>query len=89
MKREVVGERIAEEQRTERHGAGNAHSAEENLGVEGIREQFLVIVEIPMVDDRAVLYCPEAVGKHQRVRQEEKKSDPEKWRGGDDRFVSA
>ena len=89
MKREVVGERIAEEQGTEHHGAGDAHGAEENFGVEGIREELLIIVEIPVMDEDAVLYGPEAVRKHQRVGQKEKESDPEKRWGGDDRFVGA
>ena len=39
------------------------------------------------MDDHAILYGPEAVGKHQRVRQKEKEPDPEKRWGGDDRFV--
>jgi hypothetical protein len=37
MKREVIGKRIAEKQRTEHHGGGDAHGAEEDFGVQGIR----------------------------------------------------
>jgi hypothetical protein len=89
MKREVVGERVAEEKRTEHHGDGDAHGAEENFCVERIGEEFFVIGEIPVMDEGAVLHGPEAVRKHQCVGQQEEERYPEKRRGGDDRFVGA
>src|SRR5580700_8103949 len=67
MKREVVGQRVAKEKSTEHYRGGDAHGAEENLGVERIGEEFLVIGEIPVMDEGAVLNRPEAVGKHECV----------------------
>src|SRR5580700_9369678 len=89
MKREVIGERIAEEKRAEHYRGCDAHGAEENFGVEGIGEKFLVIGEIPIMDEDAVLNRPEAVGKHERVGQQEEKRYPDERRRGDERFVDA
>src|SRR3984957_8021337 len=82
MKREVVGERVAEENGTERYRGCDAHGAQENLGVQRIGEEFLVIGEIPVMDEGAVLNRPEAVGKHERVGQQQEERHPEERRGG-------
>ena len=38
MEREVIGERVSEEEGTEHNASGDAHGAEEDFGVEGISE---------------------------------------------------
>jgi hypothetical protein len=78
---EKVCERIAEEKREEGNGSGDARGAQKNLEVERIGEEYTIILQIPVVNERAVANQPEAVRKHERVRQQKKKTDPEQWRG--------
>jgi len=89
MKREVVGERIAEEQGAEGYGGGDAHGAEEDFDVDGLCEESVVIVEVPLVDEEAVFDGPEAVGEHQGIGKQEEKADPEEGRERNERFVGA
>ena len=89
VKGHEVGQRIPEEEGEKGDTGGDAHGAEEHFDVDGILEELGVILEIPFVDEEAIPNQPEAVSKHQGVRQEEEKADPEEGRGGDDCFVGA
>src|SRR5712672_2878041 len=57
---EIVRERVAEEQRAEGYGAGDACGAEKNLKVQGIGKQCAVVLQIPVVDQETVAHDPEA-----------------------------
>jgi hypothetical protein len=61
---EEVSERVAEKKRKKCHGNSDAESAEENGGVERVREELGVLAEIPVVEDDAVLGYPERMDKH-------------------------
>jgi len=80
MKRKVVGERVAEEQGAEGHRCGDAHGAQEDFEIDGLREESFVIVQVPLVDEETVFDGPEAVREHQRVGEQEEEADPEeRW----------
>ncbi len=86
MKREVIGKGIAEKQGTEHDGAGDAHGAEENFGVEGIREQLLIIVEIPVMDDGRRLARPRSCARTS-ARREAGERAPTQRSGGAETIV--
>lgn len=86
---EEVRERVAEEERAEGHGSGDACGAQENLEVERIGEKRAIVLQIPVMDERAVADEPETVREHERVRKKEKQTHPEHRRGRDDGFVSS
>jgi len=89
MKGHVVGERIAEKQREECNACGDAHRAEEHFDVDRILKQLGVVLQIPFVNDGAIVQEPETVRKHKRVGQKKKETNPEEGREGNDRFVGA
>ncbi len=69
VERDEKGERIAEEHRTQSYRRCDAHGAEKDFGVERIRNQLVVVLEVPLVDEETVADHPEAVGEHQAVRE--------------------
>ena len=80
MERQVVGERIAEQQGTESDGGGDAHACGKGLRRRRDCDEVAVIVEIPLMNDEAVAHEPEAVGEHEGVGEEQEKADPEQRR---------
>jgi len=89
MKREEVGKRVAKQKTKKSDGSGDAERAEENGGVERIGKELRVLVEIPAVENDAVLGQPEGMGKHEGVRDEKKKNNPCEGRQGDGEFVES
>ena len=89
MKRQVVRERIAEEERAQCNRCGYAHGAQQDSNVHGFRKESGVIVQVPVMDDDAVADCPETVRQHQRIGKQKEQADPEERRQGDQRLISA
>src|SRR6202034_69968 len=54
VERQVVRQRVAQEQREECDRTGDAHGAQENLCVEGMDEQLLIVLQVPLMDKQAV-----------------------------------
>jgi hypothetical protein len=89
MEREVVSQWIAEKKGAERHRCGDAHGAEKNSCVNGVREERVVIAQVPLVDHKPFAHGPEAVREHQRVGKQQKQADPKERRERNDRLVGA
>jgi len=89
VKRQVVGERVAEQDRQDRDGRGDSHRAEKNFDVERIGDELVIVLEVPLVNEEAVAHEPEAMREHQRVGKQQKQADPQKGRRGDQRLVGA
>jgi hypothetical protein len=89
IKGKIVGERVAEKEGAEGYGCGDAHGAQKDFEVDGLREESAVVVQVPLVDEEAVSDGPKAVREHQRVRKQEEEADPEERRERDERFVGA
>jgi hypothetical protein len=89
VERQIVGERIAEQEREECDRSGDAHGAKKDLSVDGIREKRFVVGEIPFADDEAIVDGPKAMSEHEGVRKQQEEAHPEEWREVDDRFVSS
>src|SRR6266566_2061408 len=87
VKSQIVRERITKQDGAERYGSCYSHGAEKHLGIERIREESFVVVEIPMMNDHAFTHRPQAVCKHQRVGKQKKRANPDEWREGNERFV--
>ena len=89
MKRQVIGERVAEQQGAKRHRSGDAYGAQEDSDVDGLGKESHIIVQVQLVDQDSVVDGPEAVREHQRVGKQEEQADPEERRERDERFVCA
>src|SRR6266853_3104688 len=89
MKRQVIGQRVAEQQRAERYRSSDAHGAQEDFDVYGLGEERRIIVEVPLVDENSVTNRPEAVREHQGVGKQEEEANPEERGERDDRLVRA
>jgi hypothetical protein len=83
----IVRERIAEKKRENSDRSGDTHGAEENFEVDGVFQERGVILEVPVVDDDAVLDGPETVNEHEGVRKKKEGGNPEQGRDGDEEFV--
>src|SRR5262249_12794834 len=77
VKGDKVGEWVAEEQREKRDRGRYTHRAKQNAGVQWVRQELLIVIEIPVGDDKAVLHAPETVSEHQGIREQKKEADPE------------
>jgi len=86
---EEIRERKAEKERKNCDRSRDAHGAEKDRGVQRIFEELGILVEIPVVDDYAVLGEPKGVGEHQGVRDEKEEHDPKERRERDGEFVEA
>src|SRR6266403_259856 len=89
MKRQVIGQRVAEQQGAKRHRGGDAYGAQEDSDVNGLGKESHIIVQVPLVDQDSVVDGPETVREHQRVGKQEEQADPEERRERDERFVRA
>jgi hypothetical protein len=87
MKGKIVSERIAEKEREKHDAGGDAHGAEKNFKIDGIFEQFGIVLKIPLVNDDALADSPEAVNEHQCVRKQKEQRDPEERRKRNEEFV--
>src|ERR1700730_726810 len=86
MKREVVGHRIAKQEREDRHPGRDPHGAKQSLQVNIHVKQLAVIVQSPGANDGLRRRNgPEAVTEKKRVRNEQEHSHPQQgWYGDRD-----
>ena len=81
MKRQVVRQGIAEQQRKDHYPGRNPHRTKQSLQVNIHAEQLAVIVQRPGMDDHLRRRNrPEAVTKKKRVRNEQKHRYPQQRR---------
>src|SRR6202041_516165 len=90
MKRKVVSQRIAEQQREHSHRSRDAYGTQKHLYVYRIAQQLKVILQIPIVQDHLRgRNGPEAVEKKNCVGHQKKYRDPQQRRNRNAGFVRA
>jgi hypothetical protein len=77
VEREVIGKRIAEQQREEHYGRGDAHGAEQDFKIDRIGNERVKVSQVPLMHNHALSHRPEAVSEHKSIRQQQKEPYPE------------
>ncbi len=90
IKRNVIRQRIPQQQGQQRNPARDPHRPQQYLGVHRHMHQVLIILQSPVVHDGLpTLHTPEAVAEEQKIGRKQERADPNNRRQSDSRLVGA